>query len=58
MERADAISWRSKRRASVFIVISTLTSEGTDVSFLFKGNQVFTLKEKDVCNVIVLMLVK
>lgn len=46
------------REKSVFIVICSLTSEGTDVSLLFRGNQVFTLKEKDVVNTIVLMCVK
>lgn len=45
-------------RESVFIVIGMLTSKGTDVSFLFRWNQVFTLKEKDVCNKIISMFVK
>lgn len=58
MDRAAATSWRSKYRAWVVIVIRTLTSEGTDVSFLFKGSQVFPFKEKDICNVIISVLVK
>lgn len=58
MEWAAAASWRSKQRESVFIVSSTLTSEGTDVGFLSKTNQVFLFKEKAIHNAIMAMLVK
>lgn len=45
-------------RESVFIVISMLTSQGTDVGCLFKGNQVRTLKEDSIGRGIILRLAK